>query len=127
MSLWLSKNVVRAVQERLTQGPNGSIAVVDFPQMGKALRQAGRDLIELPRESETTLAAVIIDGLGKRQEWSEELGRLRAQLQPGGQLLCIDKNEPAEISRRLLCAGLSDLRQRLVGRRLLTSAIVPLR
>jgi hypothetical protein len=54
-----------------------------------------------------------------------ELERWIDSLAPGAVVLSFDRTAPEEMSRRFLCAGLVDLRQRQVGRRCMTSGRVP--
>ena len=77
--------------------------------------------VNLEGEGEQDFAAIVVENIASRDDWSEELCRLRALLKPSGQLISVDKGAPMEVSRRFLCSGLTDLSQRELGRQVLTS------
>ena len=69
--------------------------------------------------------AILVEDIATRSDWAQELSRLRALLMPSGRLVSVDRGAPAEVSRRFLCGGLSDLSQLEVGRQVLTSGTSP--
>ncbi len=125
VSLWLSKKLLRVVQERLAEGPDGPIAVVDLPHMRRALDQAGCEIAELAEDTSVQVGALIVAGAASAGQWQQTLAMAKEHIKAGGQLVSVDKGDAAEVSRRLLCGGLSDLTQRSIGRRLVTSGVVP--
>jgi hypothetical protein len=116
---WLPKIVVTEVADRLAEGPAGPIATVNAPKIHKALRAKHPELA-LWSDERHELAAVVVGSLGKGPDWESRAIAWRATLAPGGQLISIDRGGSAEVSRRLLCSGFSDLSQVRVGRRVVT-------
>ncbi len=111
--LWLSKPLVSTVTQLLSQAPTGVVATSDASRVHKALAGRGTELCEWSQAA-TDLAAVVLGGQG-------EVEAVRESLAPGGMLLWIDKGDAREASRRLLCAGFTDVSQARVGRHLVSS------
>lgn len=143
---WLRSPVVAVVREAL--GPAAlqaeRVIVVGDAGLAKALIAAGhasraaavslRAAKHLPALVEGTaaaldlpahsLAAVIgvgaagADGTARLAEWMRTVA-------PGGRVVLVDRCAPAQASTRALCAGLGEIEQRVSGRTVVTSGIVP--
>lgn len=124
MSLWLSRKLVNAVQQELLNCPEGMAATADLPRLTKALQDMGVEVEPLHEATTGPLRALIVEGVGRHGQWSAELEGWRPLLAPGGRLISIDRGAGQEVSRRLLCSGLTDLNQCAVARRLVSSARV---
>lgn len=119
MSLWLSKIVVAEVLCRLAEGPKGAVATADAPRIHKAIQDKHPNL-EVWSSDSLELAAVVVGNLGQGQDWETRAEAWRRSLASGGMLVSVDKGPAAEVSRRMLCSGFSNLTQVRVGRRLVT-------
>ena len=99
------------------------MATSQVGKLGKSLRARGLELSELDRSeaSESTYAAILIENIVSRGDWSDELARLRAILKPQARIISVDSGPATEVSRRFLCGGLSDIHQQEIGRQILTS------
>jgi hypothetical protein len=121
VTLWLSKKLVLAVEQSLSRG-TGPVGSSDLGKLSKALGARGMALEEVnAEEGQQRFAAIVVENIAERKDWAEELRRLRALLKPSGRLVSVDKGAGTEVSRRFLCAGLTDLSQAEVGRHVLTS------
>lgn len=123
MSLWLSKSVVAAIADQLVDGP---IATVDVPRIHKALGSLRPEISPWSPESEN-LAALVVGDVSSAGDWEHLATTWQRSLAPGGVLLCVGRGAASETSRKLLCAGFTDLRQVRVGRKLVTSGRLALR
>ncbi len=140
---------IAAVAETLHAAPAGQVAVVGHPALARGLAARGvavlvvdaaaRPLRKLPRDGDATaarartdalplsdraLGALVGFGAGMRADWEDVLAEWSRAVADGGLIVLVDKAPPAELSRRALCAGLAELRQRPAGRMLVTSGIV---
>ncbi len=127
VTLWLSKKLLLAVEQSLSLGEEGPLASSQTGKLGKSLRARGLDLAEMDEEDSALkeYAAILIEGISRHAAWHEELVRLSAMLLPGARLIAVDRGTAVEVSRRFLCAGLTDIRQETVGRQVLTTGRVP--
>lgn len=125
MALWLSTRLLRALEIEIARGPEGPVLALDLPKLRKALQASEVPMGELEEPKKDGHATVITRGLARRPGWQAELLRWQSLLVPGGRLIVLDRGAPEEISRRLLCAGLTDIEQSMVGRRLLSCARRP--
>lgn len=127
MTFWLSKKLVLAVENSLASGEGGRVAGVGLGKLAKTLRSRGHEIEDLDhdQEGQASFAVILVEDIATRGDWAQELSRLRAWLAPWGRLISVDKGAPAEVSRRFLCAGLSDLSQQEVGRQVLTTGTAP--
>ncbi len=140
--------VVTAVAEVLGGAPPGPVAIVGHPALARGLAARGRTLIavdaaarplrKLPREGtpavrargdalpfgDRTLGALVAHGAGDRADWEDVLAEWSRAVIDGGLLVLLDKVPAVEQSRRALCAGLAELRQRPAGRMVVTSGLV---
>lgn len=123
MTLWLSKKLVLAVEDALSARGEGPMACGQVGKLGKSLRARGLELCDLDASSskESAYAAILIENIVGRDDWAEELTRLRACLKPGARVISVDTGPAVEVSRRLLCGGLSDIHQQEIGRQILSS------
>jgi hypothetical protein len=140
-SLFLSQTAA-AVRAALGAPSTGRVAVVDHPRLARLLAAEGRPVVQLagqvlllrrargPRVigdqaalpfADASLDAVVHAG---RVEGEADLLEWRRVLVDRGVLVLIERAAPEELSRRVLCAGLVDLGQRLVGRTVITSGRV---
>ena len=143
---WLRSPVVAVVREALGPAANQAdrVIVVGDAGLAKALIAAGhasraaavsaRAAKHLPALVEGTanaldlatdsLTAVIgvgaggVDGTARVAEWVRTVA-------PGGRVVLVDRCAPAQASARALCAGLGEIEQRVSGRTVVTSGIVP--
>ncbi len=123
MSLWLSKSVVAAIVEQLVDGP---IATVDVPRIHKALESLRPEISPWSPDS-ASLAALVVGDVSAAAGWEQLAANWQRSLAAGGVLLCVGRGAASETSRKLLCAGFTDLRQVRVGRKLVTSGRLGLR
>ncbi len=119
MSLWLSKHLVAAVADSLARGGAGAVEAADAPQILKALRGSKPQMAAWSPESQG-LAALVVKDLGQGEDWEARTEAWRRSLTDGGLLVSVDKGAAAEVSRRLLCSGFSDLTQVRIGRRMVS-------
>jgi hypothetical protein len=135
--------IVKAL-ESAGAGP-GPIAVLGRTRIGRALAERGYSVVfmaENPRSlrrvngmrihgrvealpvAEHGLAALIAEGIGQRDDWSQVLGEWSRAVASGGAIVLVDRAPPAELTRRVLCSGLAEIEQRQVGRTTVTSGLV---
>lgn len=87
----------------------------------KKLTNALADLSSLEPRS---LAGVIGADIAVDDGWELTLRDWTRVVGDGGTLVFVDRGHAAEASRRALCAGLTEIQQRHVGRSIVTSGIV---
>ncbi|MBP8809500.1 MAG: hypothetical protein KBG48_27930 [Kofleriaceae bacterium] len=133
-ALWIASAApaVEAALARLTA--SGPIAVVAAPRLVRVLDGRGRAVVGFdgpsrrgpgqPLPDVPTYAAVVGAAVGDAAAWSEALAAWVAATVDGGVVVTVDRAAPVEASRRILCAGLTDLEQRTAGRWLVTSGAV---
>ena len=123
VTLWLSKKLVQAVEDALSRRGEGPMASGQVGKLGKSLRARGLELtdLETSESKESAYAAILIENIVSRDDWAEELSRLRAILKPRARIISVDTGPASEVSRRFLCGGLSDIHQQEIGRQILTS------
>lgn len=123
----------------------GPVAVIQKVRLARALAERGHQVIQvtdgpggrvrageqrvqarpeaLPME-DGTLRAVVGLGMGQRDDWEALLQEWRRVVVDGGVVVALDRAPPTELTRRLLCAGLTDIEQRRAGGRTITSGRV---
>ncbi len=133
-ALWIASAApaVEAALARLTAA--GPIAVIAAPRLVRALDGRGRAVVGIDGPTRRgpgqalpdvpTYAAVIGAAVGGAASWAEALAAWAAATVDGGVVVTVDRAAPVEASRRILCAGLTDLEQRTAGRWLVTSGAV---
>lgn len=92
------------------------------PRAAKKLTNALADLSSLDARS---LAAVVGADIAVDDGWELTLRDWTRVVADGGAVIFVDRgNAASEASRRALCAGLTEIQQRHVGRTIVTSGIV---
>ena len=132
---------VTAITEALASAATeGRLAVVGNLKLARALG-TGRDVISiglsaraakkvpgaLPDTSTiepASLAAVIGVDIARDEAWDDRLRAWSRVVRDGGVIVLVDRGRAAEVTRRALCAGLSELEQRHAGRAVITSGLV---
>ena len=133
---------VSAVSEALGSAhADGKLAVIGNAKLASALAAAKREVVAIglsPRAAkkltnamadmsgieDKSLDAVVGVDIAVDDGWEITLAEWRRVVRDGGVLVFIDRGHAAEASRRALCAGLSEIEQRHVGRTVVTSGLV---
>jgi hypothetical protein len=143
---WFLDKTAEAVDAALTDaGAGAPVAVVDHARLGQMLAERGRAVLQLaarPRSlrrleggrvyaaagalplAEAALGALIAVGVGELDDWQPRITEWSRAVRAGGVLVLIDRGPAAELTRRALCAGLADIRQRTAGRSFITTGAV---
>jgi hypothetical protein len=74
--------------------------------------------------ADKTVAAVIGVDIAHDDGWEATLAGWKRVVRDGGAIVLVDRGHAPEASRRALCAGLTELQQRHVGRVVVTSGLV---
>jgi hypothetical protein len=131
---------VTAVTEALrsAHAEDGKLAVVGNAKLAAALK---RDVVAVglsPRAAkkhpsaladlssieDRALTGVVGVDLATRDDWEAALRDWSRVVRDGGVVVLVDRGHAAEASRRVLCAGLTELEQRHAGRLVITSGLV---
>ena len=128
-----------AIGEALTQ-VEGKLAVIGNAKLATALkakhevlpiglsaRAAKRltnALADLSSIGDHSLAAVVGMDIAVDDGWELTLRDWTRTVRDGGMVVFVDRGRAPEASRRALCAGLTEIEQRHVGRSIITSGIV---
>ena len=137
---------VEAVTEALTSAnARGKLAVIGHAKLASALadarKKAGDEVVpigmseraakrltnalaDLSSLENRSLSAVIGTDLAVDDGWEITLREWVRVTRDGGVLVFVDRGHAAEASRRALCAGLTEIEQRHVGRTIVTSGLV---
>jgi hypothetical protein len=133
---------VTAVLEALGSAhADGKLAVVANAKLASALAGAKRDVVpialsaraakrltnalaDLSSIPDRSLSAVIGIDIATDDGWELTLREWSRVVQDGGAIVFVDRGHASEASRRALCAGLTELEQRHVGRSIVTSGLV---
>ena len=125
---------------------SGAVAVIGPPRLGRALGERGYEIVQIvdrprprPRTSaiarqvhappaslplaDSELAALVAGGAGGG-DWQALLAEWSRVVRDGGVLVLVDRAPPAEMARRALCSGLTEIEQRRAGRKVVTSGCV---
>src|SRR5688572_21416990 len=142
---WFLAGAAPAVEAALASIPparTGAIAVVVHGRLAAALVKPGRTItlvdaepaaVKKPPPQVTlvdqspearSLAAVVVVGLGDRDDWDPTLATWSRWVVDGGGVVMVDRGPAIELSRRALCGGLTALEQRVAGRWIVTSGLV---
>jgi hypothetical protein len=130
-----------AIEEALkSAGAAGKLAVVGNAKLAGALHQRGEvvaigltpraakkfpgTLGELAAIEAGTLAGVVGVDVTTDEGWQPTLREWARVTRDGGAIVLVDRGRAPEASRRALCAGLTELEQRRVGRLVITSGLV---
>jgi SAM-dependent methyltransferase len=126
---------------------SGAVAVIGPPRLGRALGERGYEIVQVvgrprPRPrgnaiarqvqappaslplADGELAALVADGAGRGDDWQTLLAEWSRVVRDGGVLVLVDRAPPAEMARRALCSGLTEIEQRRAGRKIVTSGCV---
>jgi len=133
---------VSAIAEALgTTRADGKLAVIGNAKLATALRDAKHDvqpiglsvraakkltnaLADLSSIEDRSLAAVVGVNVASDDGWEITLREWTRVVRDGGAIVFVDRGHSPEASRRALCAGLSEIEQRHVGRVVVTSGLV---
>ena len=133
---------VTAISEALSSaGAAGKVAVVGHAKLATALAGPERDVIpialsaraakkltnalaDLSALGDRAVAAVIGVDIASDDGWEVTLTGWKRVVRDGGAIVLVDRGRAPEASRRALCAGLTELQQRHVGRVVVTSGLV---
>jgi hypothetical protein len=135
--------VVTAIDQSLTD-IDGIVAVLNRPRIAKALAERGRPVIAIGRRGKElrklsvpslvagdamplatdSCGALVAGELAKTDDWQELAAEWSRVVRDRGIIVCVERGDPAELSRRILCAGLTAIEQRRAGRMLVTSGMV---
>ena len=133
---------VTAISEALAsaKATEGPLVVVGNAKLAAALKET-RDVIAVgmtaraQKKLGTTLentgslatgsaAAVIGIDVVDDDAWQATLSEWSRVVRDGGAIVTVDKGHADEASRRVLCAGLTEIEQRHAGRNVITSGLV---
>lgn len=70
-----------------------------------------------------SLAGLVAFDLGQRDDWARTLAEWSRAVRPGGAIVLVDRASPSELTRRVLCSGLTEIEQRQTGRTFVTSGV----
>ena len=134
---------VTAIVEALSSAhaDTGKLAVIGNAKLATALTDAKRDvmpiamsaraakklthaLADLSTIEDRSLAAVIGVDIATDDGWEIALRDWQRCVRDGGAIVFVDRGHAPEASRRALCAGLTEIAQRHVGRTIVTSGLV---
>ncbi len=133
---------VTAIAEALASAhADGKLAVVGNAKLATALAGADREitavalsphaakkvttaLADLSAIADRSLDAVIGVDVAVDDGWELTLRDWQRVVRDGGAIVLVDRGRAPEASRRALCAGLTELEQRHVGRVVVTSGLV---
>lgn len=138
--LFVTPAATAVVEALASARADGAIAVVGHAKLALALRD-GRSVlaVALPKRAAKktagaladlstvepgSLAAVVGVGAATDEGWEAKLRDWTRVVRDGGAVVMVDRVRATEASRRALCAGLSELEQRTVGRVVVTSGLV---
>lgn len=129
-------------------GPvQGTIAVLGQVRIGKAIEEHGHPVLLVANKprglrhangaqvyseldalplTEHRLGGLVVFGIGQREDWGKVLKEWNRAVTQGGVVVLVDRVPPAELTRRALCSGLTDIEQRQTGRTIITSGRVML-
>jgi hypothetical protein len=99
----------------------------DVAAIGLSPRAAKRQtnaLADLTSIEDRSLAAVIGVEIAVDDGWEITLREWSRVVRDGGAIVMIDRGRAPEATRRALCAGLTEIEQRRVGRSVITSGLV---
>ena len=134
---------VTAIVEALSsaQADAGKLAVIGNAKLATALAGSQREvmpvamstraakkltnaLADLSSITDGELAAVVGVDVATDDGWEVTLREWMRVTRDGGALVFVDRGHAPEASRRALCAGLTEIEQRHVGRTVITSGLV---
>jgi hypothetical protein len=108
-----------ALAKRPARGDAGPARVVPVGLSARAAKKTPGALADLSSITAGELGAVI--GVDATDESLRDWTRV---VRDGGAIVLVDRGHAPEASRRALCAGLTEIEQRRVGRLVITSGLV---
>lgn len=134
---------VTAIVEALSSAhaDEGKLAVIGNAKLATALAATKRDvmpiamsaraakkltnaLADLTSVDDNSLAGVVGVDVATDAGWEVTLKEWMRVTRDGGAIVFVDRGHAPEASRRALCAGLTEIEQRHVGRTVITSGLV---
>lgn len=134
---------VTAIVEALSSAhaEEGKLAVIGNAKLATALAASKRDVMpiamsaraakkltnaleDLSSVEERSLAGVVGVDVATNDGWEAALREWMRVTRDGGAIVFVDRGHAPEASRRALCAGLTEIEQRHVGRTVITSGLV---
>jgi hypothetical protein len=103
-------------------GKRGDVVAIGLST--RAAKKFSGTLGELAAIEAGTLAGVIGVDVTTDEDWQPTLREWARVTRDGGAIVLVDRGRAPEASRRALCAGLTELEQRRVGRLVITSGLV---
>src|ERR1700733_4739638 len=116
-----------AVVGPATRAPGLAAAERDGVAVGLSPRAAKKHpnaLADLSSVDTRSLAGVVGVDIATSDAWEATLAEWARTVRDGGAVVLVDRGHAAEASKRALCAGLTELEQRHVGRLVITSGLV---
>jgi hypothetical protein len=115
--MWNTNKLALAVIEELRAHSIELVACsAELSKLCKAVNEQGVRMEVWEGDLNHHLSALVVANASH-----EELRKWQSALREDGRLLIINKRLPSETSQGFLCAGLHDIRQRNIGRNILTS------
>lgn len=98
--------------------------VVPIGMTARAAKKLTNALADLSGIGDRSLAGVVGIDIAVDDGWEITLREWTRVVRDGGTLVFVDRGHAPEASRRALCAGLTEIQQRHVGRTIVTSGLV---
>lgn len=98
--------------------------VVSVGLSPRAAKKLGATLADTKTIAAGSAAAVIGVDVVDDPTWATTLAEWSRIVRDGGVIVTVDKGHPEQASRRVLCAGLTEIEQRHAGRIIVTSGLV---
>lgn len=98
--------------------------VIPIGLSARAAKKLPGNLPDTASIEPASLAAVVGVELAADEAWADTLRAWIRVVRDGGLIVAVDRGHAEEASRRVLCAGLSELEQRHAGRSVVTSGLV---
>jgi hypothetical protein len=132
---------VTAIAEALSSsGATGKIAVIGNAKIATALaakheivpvalsarraKQHPEAVTDVSVLDPRSLGGLVALGIADDDAWHAKLEAWSQVVRDGGAIVLVDRGRAAEVSRRALCGGLTELEQRRAGRVVVTSGLV---
>ena len=90
----------------------------------RAAKKLTNALADLSSIDDNSLAGVVGVDVATDEGWEVTLREWMRVTRDGGAIVFVDRGHAPEASRRALCAGLTEIEQRQVGRTVITSGLV---
>jgi hypothetical protein len=139
--LFVTPSVTAIVEALASTHADGKLAVIGNAKLATALIEAKREVLpiglsaraakkltnalaDLASIEDRSLAAVVGVDVATDDGWEITLREWTRVVRDGGAIVFVDRGHAPQASRRALCAGLSEIEQRHVGRVVVTSGVV---